>query len=497
MNKIKTVAAAFIFALTVNGASLSAVNASTPKKLTSAEIFELTDDVMAKLLYDTPELTFGTLGGEWTAVSLSRSGCLSADSELFEKYRETVAEKAAELSNGISPEGALNKFKSTENSRAIIALSSIKADPTDVNGLDLTAPYNDLEWVTKQGINSSAYALIALNSCNFPRNDKAVDRCIIHILEKQLDDGGWAITGKNADPDVTAIALQAIAPFRDEASIAAAIEKGIAILSKMQTKSGGYKSLGRENSNSCSQVMIACTELGIDPQKDERFIKNGISLFDSFMSYYNEETKDFSRFAGEEGDRLATEQAACALTAYERYLSGKPSFYSINKASSGTVAVPLYREEKSGKIAIAASSNEFPGSGCSVTFSLGEDTSCFYYAPEISEIIDKPVYLGFVDPSVDLHDLTSVKSFMVNYDDNEKIIFGDADGNSKINAQDVMTVVNIWAGREKSPENRLILSLNVDGGSTIDTADAECIKDHFISGADFPINEKICCMLED
>lgn len=68
----------------------------------------------------------------------------------------------------------------------------------------------------KQGINGWIWGLIALDSLRYPIPEGAFysrDDIILEILRRQLPDGGFALTGEEADPDITAMALQALSPY--------------------------------------------------------------------------------------------------------------------------------------------------------------------------------------------------------------------------------------------------------------------------------------------
>lgn len=186
--------------------------------------------------------------------------------------------------------GALHKIKSTENSRVIMALSSIGKDATAVGDWNLIAPFNDFNWIKKQGINGPIFALIALDTNDYETEDTTIrQQCIDFILDAQFEDGGWALSGSTADPDITAMALQALAPYKSQSNVATAAEEAISTLSATQNSNGGYASWGTVNSESCAQVIVACTAWGINPDTDSRFVKNGKSVVDALLAHYLED----------------------------------------------------------------------------------------------------------------------------------------------------------------------------------------------------------------
>ena len=153
-------------------------------------------------------------GDEWTVLGLARGGYFAVDSDYFARYYADVASKAPELTAASGKAGALNAYKSTDNSRVILALSAIGRDATQVGGCDLTAPYADFSWVRNQGINGPAFALLALDSRNYLPGSAVRRQCVDAILAAELSGGGWAMNGASADPDVTAMVLQALAAYR-------------------------------------------------------------------------------------------------------------------------------------------------------------------------------------------------------------------------------------------------------------------------------------------
>ena len=275
----------------------------------------------------TDELTFGS---EWLVIALARSGRDVPDS-----YYDSVV-KAVQ-----SAKGQLSDKKSTEYARTILALTAIGKDPTDVGGYDLLAGLADMDDVTYQGINGAIFALLALDSGKYDVPAAAEggtqvtrDGLVAYILAQQLSDGGWALSGSSADPDVTAMALQALAPYRTgDETVDAAVDKGVQLLSDMQLSDGGYSSWGTLNSESCAQVLIALATLGIDPVSDSRFVKNGLTVLDALLAYAV--SGGFRHTVDGEADAIATEQALCALTAYARLLDGKTALYDMTDVLGG------------------------------------------------------------------------------------------------------------------------------------------------------------------
>lgn len=281
-------------------------------------------------------LTAGTSGGEWVALGLARSGSIS--DTLAEQYAQAAYQYVKKKGSS-----TISDSKSTENSRMILALTSIGKDPSDVAGYDLLEPLADLDYVKSQGINGPIFALIALDSHDYEipkavagKTQTTREALIDAILAAQLSDGGWNVNGNGADADMTAMAIQALAPYySSNAKVKSAVDDALKRLSKMQEVNGGYTSWGTANAESVAQVIVALTSLGIDPASDGRFIKNGYSTLDALATFYN----DKGGFKHSQSDTtssngLATEQAYYALASWYRLKNGKTSLYDMSDVTT-------------------------------------------------------------------------------------------------------------------------------------------------------------------
>ncbi len=288
-------------------------------------IYEATGTYINSL--GTPSV--GSTGGEWMVIDLTRSGY-----DCPEGYYENVVDYVNE---NINDKEQLHRAKSTDNSRVILALTSEGYDVTDVDGHNLLMGLTDMTYLKKQGINGPIWALIAFDCHGYeiPVNADATEQAtrekiIAYILEKQLEDGGWALSGKVADPDMTGMAIQSLAPYYEtNTKVKAAIDKAIICLSEKQYDNGGFGSIDGICSESCAQVIVALTTLGINPETDPRFAKNGVSVVDA-MCLFAVEGGGFAHIPDAGINGMATEQAQYALASYFRFLDGKTSLYDMS-----------------------------------------------------------------------------------------------------------------------------------------------------------------------
>ncbi len=282
--------------------------------------YQTTGDLLETL--GTPDV--GSVGGEWMVIGLARSGRTVPDG-----YYENVVKYVQE---NCDADERLDENRATDNARVILALTAIGKDVTNVGGHNLLAGLDEMSYVTYQGINGPIWTLIALDSHDYaPQGDVTREKLIDAILGAQLPDGGWDMMGKAADTDITAMAIQALAPYYDtNDAVKAAVDKALDALSAMQNDDGTFSTaFSGKTSESTAQVIVALTALGINPATDSRFIKNGVNAVDGLCSFYVD-GGGFRHIASGDLDGMATEQSYYALAAYYRLLAGQTSLYDMS-----------------------------------------------------------------------------------------------------------------------------------------------------------------------
>lgn len=311
------------------------------------EIDAAAADVAAFLVEMVPQPQVSATGGEWAVLGLARSGAAVPEG-YFDGYYRTLEETLRAC------DGVLHDKKYTEYSRVVLALTAIGKDPTDVAGYNLLLPLGDYEKTIWQGMNGPIWALLALDSAGYeiPQNAQAQTQAtrelyVSRILDCQLADGGWSLLGGTesaseqdavADPDVTGMALQALAKYQQQPEVAEAIARGLDCMSQMQQADGGFTSWGTRNLESCVQMIVALCELGI-PYDDARFVKDGVGLLDFLLAHYTPGA-GFSGVAADESNQMATEQGFYALVAIQRQLAGQSGLYCMTDDRPDTAETP-------------------------------------------------------------------------------------------------------------------------------------------------------------
>ena len=261
-----------------------------------------------------PEVS--SIGGEWAVIGLARGGAArpqNYDADYLNRVEQTVKEK----------QGILHTRKYTEYSRVILALSALGADAREVGGYDLTLPLGDFDKTAWQGINP------------VPRNPQAKTQTtrqlyVDRILSRQLSDGSWSLSGEGpGDVDVTAMALQALSRYTDQAAVKLGVDRALVWLSGQQQGDGGFAAKGTANAESCAQVVVALECLGL-PLTDSRFVKNGATALDALLGYQLPDGS-FCHGKNSGSNLMATEQSLYALAAVKRAELGQSGLYEMEE----------------------------------------------------------------------------------------------------------------------------------------------------------------------
>lgn len=264
-------------------------------------------------------------GNEWNIFSTLRAGG-AVSQENLDAYYASVSEK---LKKGTKT------LKATDVARVSITLAAMGKDLTDIEGVDLMKSlYND-ELMTRLGKDTSngpIWALIALDCQKAEIPNGAVwtrDKLIQQILSFQTAEGGFGLTdNKRSSIDMTSMALQALAPHRDNQQVSAAFDKAVSHLQSQMTENAGFLDAGKENSNSTAQVLTALTAAGIDPLAKENGFTNGEKNIVANLDSYKADS-GFMWQQGQGANGMATQQVVYALEAYRRFAKNENRLYDL------------------------------------------------------------------------------------------------------------------------------------------------------------------------
>lgn len=278
---------------------------------TEEKIQDIITDTSKIILQTAQNPQISSISGDWAVLGLARS-FVDVDFDYYQKYYNNVRDYL------LQNDGIIDSKKYTEYSRVVLGLTSVGADPSNISGFNLIEKLVDFDKNIFQGINGATWAVIALESKNYG-NLQETYQYIDYILEKQFDDGGFALSGNTSDVDITAMVLQALANYKSDEKVSLAIDKALNFLACVENI---------ENSEAISQVLVAMTALDID-MNDVRFVKNQKTMFDNLLDFYIE-GQGFKHYKSDEKtDYISTEQAFYALVSVYRQMKNENSLYNM------------------------------------------------------------------------------------------------------------------------------------------------------------------------
>ncbi len=280
------------------------------------------------------------LFGEWAVLGQARAGVELSDAYIQAYYDKVVAYVRKNMgADGVLRDPESHNPVITDNERIALALTAIGKDPANVGGKNLLAALQDKDIMkvtdtSDTDINGLVMGLLALNSRNYTSDTSWLVQA---VLAQQNEDGSWsasADTKPASDVDMTAMALQALAPYYKDGgneTVNTAVERALNWLS------GKYQS-GYDSSESCAQVVIALSALNLDANTDARFTKTvegkTLSVLGNLLQYRVAENGGFKhQFADKAVNEMATEQALCAMAAYARFTEKANALYDMTDAA--------------------------------------------------------------------------------------------------------------------------------------------------------------------
>lgn len=306
----------------------------------------------------------GSTAADWLPIGLSRYGVEDDYDSYLAALRTYVEQKYREPDK-------LDRTKATEWHRIALAVLACGGDPThfgrDENGADINLIADGVydrgktADLGRQGLNGWLWGLITLDSMKYtiPAGASYTRTELVKtILSYQLSDDGFNLRvaqGSTADPDITAMAIQSMGPYyrTSTLNVKDPVDRALERLSQLQLDTADFRSWGTRNSESTSQVIISLCSVGIDPQNDPRFVKNGLNLLDALF-YYQQEDGGFAHsYELDEGnpsavpgesDSMATDQALLALVSVWRQAQGMSPLYDFRP---GGVSAKILTPEES------------------------------------------------------------------------------------------------------------------------------------------------------
>lgn len=272
-------------------------------------------------------------GQEWEIYAFAKSG-RKIDDALIANYKKSLAANKAEWASATA--------KVTDSERVALTLAALGEDITSFDGVNLVNVICSNSGLTASA-NNLVYALIAFDEAGVSDGAMLASgsswtraKLVSELLAFQNADGGFTIeAGGSSNVDMTAMALQALAPYVEggkgaavapadlQSSVSASVESALSFL---KGRVNGLCDFGSVESN--AQVLLALVALGKDLANTKNgFAKGSNSLVTAIAAYEMGDGKGYAHTMGSDGkpgnaNALATVQVLRALSAYKTAGSG-------------------------------------------------------------------------------------------------------------------------------------------------------------------------------
>lgn len=323
--------------VTVTGTPIDKTNKVEPIKLTitvsGGETPQVDVEALVKkglqgakehLVSRYPEENYQYNKNDWIVYARLRGGETISQDKL-DAYYQSVADTVKKWSK---------KQKPTDIERVALSLLIMNKDITDVNGVNLVEmiynhPNLDI------GANELSWALLVADAkgMEIPADAKWNREDILTALLKfqNEENGGFGLMdNQTVSVDMTAMCLQALAPYRNkDVKVHRAVEAGVEYLKKSMTDSYDFGT-----SESTAQVLLTLTILGIDPLNSD-FGTSYSNIITCLMDNYYCETEKEKGFCHDKSNKKLNEMSSVqvlqAFTAYTQVKAGEKTYWDLTK----------------------------------------------------------------------------------------------------------------------------------------------------------------------
>ena len=305
---------ALIFSMCFTNICAAENDLKTNIQETAKSLQESFDSKEKHILSDEKILPAGSSSSDWTAMVLA----FAEQTDAYEDYLERLEAYVAEQ---YEKQGYLDSVKATEYHRIALTMLALGGDPANIQTEDTAINLiADGTWnfyggsPAEQGSNGLIYALLLLNAKDefLPAEQAAFrDEMILSLLEYQDSEGGFSLNSSfGSDIDMTAMAIQALAPYQNDSTVKAATENALSWISE--------RIFEASSSEAVSQTILALCALGISPEEDVRFIQNGQTLLDMLNTFRTDNYMYQHQLQDASSNLVSTYQALLALEAADR-----------------------------------------------------------------------------------------------------------------------------------------------------------------------------------
>ena len=258
-------------------------------------------------------------GSDWAIITLLR-GKKDVDSSIVEEYTLALTETVKSWDANVKP---------TDAAKATFAFTLLDKDVTNVEGVNLINLICNSTRL-ESGTNELAYSLLAIYASRAEIQEDALwskADIIDKLLTFQTESGGFGLFDtETPDTDMTAICLQALAPYKSEPGVTIAIDKAVDFLTDNISENWDYDG----NPNTTAQVLLALSTLGIDVTDPANGFGTGDeeNIITSLERYRNTDGNGY--LFGESVNTLATYQVMQAYDAYRKIYKDGVSYWDFS-----------------------------------------------------------------------------------------------------------------------------------------------------------------------
>ena len=257
-------------------------------------------------------------GSDWAIITLLRGG-KTVDSSILDEYTLALTKTVKDWDENVKP---------TDIAKAALAFAVLDKDVTDIEGVNLINLICNNENLGS-ATNELAYSLLAIYASNaeIPQDATWSKNDIIDkLLTFQTETGGFGLFDtETTDTDMTAICVQALAPYKDEQAVTTAIDKAVVFLKDTISENWDYD----DNPNTTSQVLLAVSALDIDvTDSNNGFgVNEQENIVTSLQMYRNTDGNGY--LFGDSVNTLATYQVMQAYDAYRKIHKDGVSYWDF------------------------------------------------------------------------------------------------------------------------------------------------------------------------
>ena len=321
--KILSMAVSFVMIISASFQTL----ASTDTPIT--DIYDvISDGIASSACYLGEELSAlyaengVTDGFEWYITALLRAG-KTIDEDILEQYYNSVVLTVAEWSEETKP---------TDIARTALAMTVMGKDISDINGTNLAELIYSSPRLCESS-NELAYALIALDASQTEIPAEALftkDEIVAELLNFQTAEGSFGLQNiQSGDIDVTAICIQALAPYQENPQVEDAVQNAVVFLKSTISENYSYS----DNPNTTSQVLMALAILGKNvTDTAESFGDESSNIITALNSFKN--TAGSGYLYGDNVNAMATIQIMQAYDAYRKSHQENLSYWNFSQVGN-------------------------------------------------------------------------------------------------------------------------------------------------------------------